>query len=89
MNDIAPIPVNEGILSDELVAPTGTGRCLRRITWRDLDSGELWSYLTNAMKLPPGLIVLLYRRRWDIEKTYDTFKNKFHEPERCGDSQPS
>ena len=37
----------------------------------------------------PGLIVLLYRRRWDIEKTYDTFKNKFHEPERSGDSQPS
>ena len=31
------------------------------------------------MTLAPGLIVLLYRRRWDIEKTYDTFKNKFHE----------
>ena len=28
------------------------------------------------MKLPPGLIVFLYRRRWDLE------------PERSGDSQP-
>lgn len=31
------------------------------------------------MKLSPGLIVLLYRRRWDLEKVYDQFKNKFHE----------
>ena len=31
------------------------------------------------MTLAPGLIVLLYRRRRDIEKTYETFKNKFHE----------
>ena len=70
-----------------MVAPTGTGRCLRRITWRDPDSGEVWSYLTNEperngdsrrqMKLPPGLIVLLYRRRWNLE------------PERSGDSWPS
>ena len=41
------------------------------------------------MTLAAGLIVLLYRRRRDIEKTYDTFKNKFHEPERSGDSRPS
>ena len=31
------------------------------------------------MKLPPGLIVLLYRRRWDLEKVYDQFKNKLNE----------
>ena len=74
--DIAPTPVNQGVTSDELAAPAGTGRCLRRITWRDPDSGEAWQYLTNEMKLPPGLIVLLYRRRWDLE------------PERSGDSQP-
>ena len=35
--------------------------------------------MTLTMKLPPGLIVLLYRRRWDLEKVYDQFKNKFHE----------
>ena len=26
-----------------------------------------------------GLIVLVYRRRWDIEKVFDEFKNKLHE----------
>ena len=40
------------------------------------------------MKLSPGLIVPLYRRRWDLEKVYDQFKNKFHEPERSGDRRP-
>ena len=78
-NTIAPTPVNEGVTSDELVAPDGTGRAIRRITWVDPDTGESWQYLTNEMKLSPGLIVLLYRRRWDLEKVYDQFKNKFHE----------
>jgi len=31
------------------------------------------------MTLAPGLIAYLYLRRWDIEKTYDQFKNKYHE----------
>ena len=56
-----------------------SGRVLRRITWTDPGTGESWQFLTNQMTLAPGLIVLLYRRRWDIEKVYDTFKNKFDE----------
>jgi len=80
--------VNRGIISDEWVAPSSTGRVIRRITWTDPDSGQSWQYLTNEMKLSPCLIVLLYRRRWDLEKVYDQFKNKFHEPERSGDRQP-
>ena len=78
-HDIAPIPANEGVLTDELVAPAGTGRCIRRISWTDPDSGETWQYLTNEMKLPPGLIVFLYRRRRDLEKVYDQLKNKLNE----------
>ena len=79
LNDIVLLPVNQGVLSDEWVAPSGTGRVIRRITWIDPDSGETWQYLTNEMKLPPGLIVFLYRRRWDLEKVYDQFKNKLNE----------
>ena len=78
-NPVAPTPVNQGVTSDEWVAPASTGRVIRRITWTDPDSGQSWQYLTNEMKLSPGLIVLLYRRRWDLEKVYDQFKNKFHE----------
>lgn len=72
-------PVNAGVTNDELAAPAATGRLIRRITWTDPATGESWQFLTNQMTLQPGLIVLLYRRRWDIEKVYDTFKNKFHE----------
>lgn len=79
LRSVAPIPVNDGIVSDELAAPAATGRTIRRITWTDPDTGETWSYLTNDMKLEPGLIVLVYRRRWDIEKSFDGFKNKLHE----------
>ena len=67
------------MLSDESGAPAATGRILRRLTWQDPDTGESWEYLTNEMTLAPGLIVLLYRRRRDIEKCFDTFKNKLHE----------
>ena len=76
--DIAPTAVNQGVTSDDPVAPSSTGRVIRRITSTDPDSGESWPYLTNDMKLSPGLIVLLYRRRWDLEKVYDQFKSKFH-----------
>ena len=31
------------------------------------------------MKVRPGVLAWLYKRRWDIEKTYDTFKNKMNE----------
>jgi len=31
------------------------------------------------MKIRPGVLAWLYKRRWDIEKTYDTVKNKMEE----------
>ena len=31
------------------------------------------------MDLPPGVIVELYRRRWDLEKVFDQIKNKLGE----------
>jgi len=79
-------PVNAGVHSGEQAAPQGTAKMIRRITWQDPDTGEDWQFLTNEpersgdsrrqMTLAPGLIVLLYRRRRDIE------------PERSGDSRP-
>ena len=76
-NHIAPTPVNEGVTSDEPVAPTSTGRIFRRTTWTDPDSGESWQSLTNGIKHSPGLIVLLYRRRWDLENVYVRWLRRF------------
>lgn len=82
-------PVNAGVISDELGAPAATGRMIRRITWLDPLGGEEWQFLTNEMTLAPGLMVLLYRRRWDLEKVYDEFKNKFHEKKSWGGNAPA
>ena len=70
--------INQGIVSDQLVG-TSNGVLIRRVTYRDPVDGEILVFLTNEMGLPPGLIAHLYRMRWDIEKTFDEFKNKLGE----------
>ena len=72
-------PVNTGITADEQVSPATHMRYIRRITYINPRTGESWQVLTNELTLPPGLVVKLYLMRWDIEKVYDEFKNKFME----------
>jgi hypothetical protein len=43
-------------------------------------SGTLYTYLTNLpVSEPPGIVALLYKSRWDVEKVFDEFKNKLGE----------
>lgn len=74
-------PLNAGVEKDELVGPSGNGALMRRVTYRDSLSGELYEYLTTLTdsKVPPGVLALLYKMRWDIEKSFDEFKNKLGE----------
>ena len=69
---------NDGIHSDEIVATSG-GYELRRIIYTNPADGKRYSYLTNDFSLPAWIHVLLYKHRWDIEKTFDTFKTKLIE----------
>ena len=39
------------------------------------------------MTLPPGLIAHLYRMRWEIEKSFDEFKNKLQETKAWASSE--
>lgn len=72
-------PVNQGVLADEIVG-TGSGVSLRRVTYRDPESGTVYTYLTNLpASVPPGIVALLYKSRWDVEKVFDEFKNKLGE----------
>lgn len=71
-------PRNTGILSDELVG-VFAGVMMRRVRYRDLATGNIYSFMTNEMTLPPGLIAFLYKLRWDIEKIFDEKKNKLGE----------
>ena len=72
-------PMNCGVIADELVG-TSVGVTLRRVTCQDPESGTVYIYLTNLpVSVPPGLVALLYKSRWDAEKVFDEFKNKLGE----------
>jgi hypothetical protein len=71
-------PRNTGILSDEKLIATNE-ILVRRIKYEDPISGKIYSFITSEMTLPPGLIVFIYKMRWNIEKVFDEIKNKMME----------
>jgi hypothetical protein len=72
-------PINRGIPADEIVS-TSVGVALRRVTYQDSETGTVYTYLTNLPPgVPPGIVALLYKSRWDVEKVFDEFKNKLGE----------
>jgi len=70
---------NTGVISDEIVVPSGGGGKFRRVTYVDTTDGTVYTYITTEMTLPPWVIVLIYKHRWDIEKVFDEFKSKLYE----------
>ena len=69
---------NRGVTEDRRVM-TREGHLMRIIRYTEPESGETYEFLTNEMDLPPGVIVELYRRRWEVEKVFDEIKNKLGE----------
>lgn len=68
-------PRNGGVLSD-LTVRSREGHPLRLVIYHDALTGETYEFLTNEPDLPPGVLVELYRRRWEAEKVFDQLKNK-------------
>lgn len=71
-------PRNHGVQSDCRVM-TRDNHQMRIVEYIDPISGEWFEFLTNEPDLPPGVIVELYRRRWEAEKVFDEIKNKLGE----------
>jgi len=71
-------PINQGVITDAIVMDR-RGLRLREITFRNPCDGQVYVYLTSEMTLPPGLLVLLYKTRWEIEKVFDETKTKLQE----------
>jgi hypothetical protein len=73
--------INAGVLSDELVGPHSHGMMLRRIKFYDVINDREFVFLTNVLtaEMSPGALAFLYRMRWNIEKSFDEFKNKLGE----------
>ena len=40
----------------------------RRIRYRCPQSGEAFEFMTNHMKISPGVVAWLYKRRWDMSR---------------------
>lgn len=73
-------PHNYGVLSDDCVGSANSFSMIRRITYWCPESSEVMSFITNVFDdIPPGVIVYLYKRRWDIEKIFDTVKHSYQE----------
>lgn len=47
---------------------------LRRVKYRDLESDQVYVYLTNHFGLAPDIIAELYRNRWKIELFFKWIK---------------
>ena len=71
-------PLNHGVIADEIVIAAHQVR-VRLIRYRDPVSGEVYEFITSVFDLPPGLLAWLYKKRWEIEKVFDQFKNKLEE----------
>jgi hypothetical protein len=71
-----PIVLNtshQGVLYDRTVKLQSSQGTWRLIGFHSPE-GIDYEYLTNDLKLLPGVVAFLYHRRWDKEKYYDSFK---------------
>jgi hypothetical protein len=71
-------PINQGVTGDRVVKDR-RGLRVREITFQNPCDGQVYAYLTSEMTLAPGLLVLLYKTRWEIEKVFDETKTKLQE----------
>jgi len=79
--------INTNVHSDEIVTAATSKHPLRRIVFWDVLESVSYEFLTNEMTLPPGLIAHIYKMRWEIEKSFDEFKNKLQETKAWASSE--
>ena len=69
-----------GIICDQAIRLTGARSALayperlRRIKYRDLETGITYEFLTNNFILPARIIALLYKQRWQVELFFKWIK---------------
>lgn len=73
-------PGARGVRSDWEIVLTGKGasiygtRPLRRISYRDPETGQVLVFLTNSLDLSAGTIARLYKDRWQVELFFKWIK---------------
>lgn len=75
-----PVTPGTGVISDHVVWLTQPGSIakypdrLRRIHYKDPESGKHFVFLTNNFDLPAEVIAALYHRRWHVELFFKWIK---------------
>ena len=75
-----PVDKTAGVRCDQIVRATGTDSArdypdtLRRIAYRDPQTGKALTFLTNNLALPPLTIARLYKCRWQVELFFKWIK---------------
>ena len=79
-----PVPPDGPVLADQVIVLRGTNsrkdypETLRRIRYKDPETGKRLTFLTNAMSLSPKTVAMLYRKRWQIELFFKWIKGHLH-----------
>lgn len=60
---------------------------LRRVTWRDEETGAVYQFLTNNFKLSAEQVALVYKNRWQIELFFKWIKQNLKIKSFLGTSQ--
>jgi hypothetical protein len=75
-----PVDRSTGLVCDQTIRLTGTRPVqdypahLRRVAYRDPDTGKKLDFLTNDFSLPPLTVAELYRLRWQVELFFKWIK---------------
>src|SRR5699024_3070648 len=76
----APVDRSTGLICDQTIALNGFYAAqrypehLRRIRFKDPDTGKTLVFLTNNTQLPPDTICALYKSRWQVELFFRCIK---------------
>lgn len=89
----APSDRSVGIICDQTIALTGTisrkdyPEHLRRIRFKDPDTGKTLVFLTNNFTLPAATICALYKARWQVELFFKWIKQHLRIKKFYGNSE--
>ena len=84
----APSDRENGIICDQIIRLVGiqTSRHypdqLRRIRFKDPETGKTLVFLTNQCTLPAATICALYKSRWQVELFFKWIKQHLRDPRR-------
>lgn len=83
---------NKGICADQEIRLTGAGKIkypqvLRRISYKDRETGKHYEFLTNRFDLAAKTICDLYKSRWEVELFFKTLKGQLQVDKFVGTSE--